>query len=70
MTIKRWDWDRNAWDGTVLGQKKIYFHGMGLGHKLKKNWDGTFHIDDFINIPQNRVSLEILEQNLIQFFVL
>jgi len=35
-----------------LGQKKIFFHGMGLGHKLKKKlgWDGTRPIP-FTSLP-------------------
>jgi len=34
-------------DGT--GTEKIDFFGMGLGHKLKKNWDGIVRVRSYLH---------------------
>ena len=44
-----WDWDRNAWDGTGLAQKKYIFMGWdGTGTEIVKNfgmgWDASHPI--------------------------
>jgi len=40
MTIKRWDWDRNAWDGT---EKNIFsWDGTGTQIEKKLGWDISY----------------------------